>query len=128
MRSRRGGVNFSGKGLMALVLVAAGAAYIYLPMYWDYWAMRKITKDVGEEWRRSKKLQWSKDMLKRAMVEKEVSMDVDDRACDFIERKKSLQIECDWVGKKFIPFIEKTVEKDFSLTVSVESEGAIEVY
>ena len=73
MRSRRGGVNFSGKGLMALILVAAGASYVYLPMYWDYWAMRKITKDVAEEWRRSKKLQWSKDMLKRAMVEKEES-------------------------------------------------------
>ena len=128
MRTRRGGVNFSGKSLMAIILVVAVAAYIYLPMYWDYWAMRKITKDVGEEWRRSKKLQWSKDMLKRAMVDKDVSMDVGDRACDFVERKKSLRIECDWVGTKFIPFVEKTIEKEFSLTVEVESEGAIEVY
>jgi|GEM_PF-3700328 len=128
MRTRRGGVNFSGKGLMAIVLVCAGAAYIYLPMYWDYWAMRKITKDVAEEWRRSKKLQWSKEMLKRAMVEKSVSTDVEDNSCKFIETRKKLRIECEWVGTQFIPLIEKTVEKEFTLDLIVESDGAIEVY
>ena len=128
MRTKRGSVAFSGKTLLAFAIIMAGTAYIYLPMYWDYWAMRTIVRDVAEEWRRSKKVEHSKDMMIRAMKRKEVSTDVSDHACRFMERRNSLRVECGWIGTSFVPLIDKTVTRDFSLVVSVESEGAIEVY
>lgn len=128
MRTKRGSVAFSGKTLLAFAIIMAGTAYVYLPMYWDYWAMRTIVRDVVEEWKRSKRVDHAKDMMIRAMKRKEVSTDVSDYACDFLERKNSLRVECDWVGSSFVPLIDKTVTHDFSLTVSAESEGSIEIY
>lgn len=128
MRTKRGSVAFSGKTLLAFAIIMAGTAYIYLPMYWDYWAMRTIVHDVVEEWKRSKKVEHSKDMMIRAMKRKEVSTDVSDHACHFMERSNSLRVECDWQGSSFIPLIEKTVTHDFSLVVSAQSQGAIEIY
>ena len=128
MRARRGSVAFSGKTLLAFAIIMGGTAYVYLPMYWDYWAMRTIVRDVVEEWKHSKRVDHSKDMMIRAMKRKEVSTDVPNNACHFMERKNSLRVECSWVGYSFIPLIDKTVTRDFSLTVSAESEGAIEIY
>lgn len=128
MRQRRGSVAFSGKTLLAFAIILAGTAYVYLPMYWDYWAMRTIVRDVVEEWKRSKRVDHSKDMMIRAMKRKEVSTDVQNNACHFMERKSSLRVECDWTGYSVIPLIDKTVSHDFSLIVSVESEGSIEIY
>ena len=128
MRTRRGSAAFSGKTLLAFAIIMGGTAYVYLPMYWDYWAMRTIVRDVVEEWKHSKRVDHSKDMMIRAMKRKEVSTDVSDNACHFMERKNSLRVECGWVGYSFIPLVDKTVTRDFSLTVSAESEGAIEIY
>ena len=128
MRQRRGMVAFSGKTLLAFAIIMAGTAYVYLPMYWDYWAMRTIVRDVVEEWKRSKRVDHSKDMMIRAMKRKEVSEDVQNNSCHFMERTNSLRVECSWVGYSFIPLIDKTVTHDFSFTVSAESEGSIEIY
>jgi hypothetical protein len=128
MRTRRGNVAFSGKTLLSFVIILSGVSYIYLPMYWDYWAMRTIVKDAAQEWRRSKKLEWSEGMMLRDMKRKDVSTDVGDRACQFIESRNSLRVECAWTGTRFIPLVDKTIKHDFSLTLTTESEGAIEIY
>ena len=128
MRQKRGNASFSGNTLLAFALIVGGVAYVYLPMYWDYWAMRTIIKDAAQEWRRSQKLEHAQGMMLRDMKRKDVSTDVGDRACIFHDSRRSLRVECNWTGTCFIPLIEKTITHDFSLTLSTETEGAIEIY
>ena len=126
MRSRRGSIPFSGKTLLAFALVVGGFAYLYLPMYWDYWAMRTVVKDCVAEWKRTGTLH--KDMLYRDMDRKEISTDVEKSSCRFLERKKSLEVECAWMGYNIIPLFDKTIEKEFSFGITAELDGDIEFY
>ena len=128
MRLQRGNAAFSGNTLLAFAIIFGGVAYVYLPMYWDYWAMRTIVKDAAQEWRRSLKVEHAQGMMLRDMKRKDVSTDVGDRSCLFHDGRKSLRIECEWTGTRFIPVIEKTITHDFSFTLSAETEGAIEIY
>ena len=126
MRQRRGNVAFSGKTLLAFALVTGGVAYLYLPMYWDYWAMRTVVKDCAAEWKRTGTLY--KDMLYRDMERKEISSDVGRNSCRFIERRKTLDITCSWTGFNVVPLLDKTITKDFSFQVSAEVDGDIVIH
>ena len=128
MRGRRGNSNFSGTTLVAIVLIVGAVAYLYLPMYWDYLSMRSIAKESAVEWRRSGNLKWAKDMMVRDMERKSVSTDVGDNDCKFNATKKTLEIGCSWTGTAEVPLIDKTLTRDFSLTVSVDADGEIELW
>ena len=125
MRMRRGNVAFSGKTLLAFALVVGGIAYVYLPMYWDYWAMRSIVKECAMEWKRSGN--FYEDMIIRDMKRKEVSSDVDERACSHRARKDSLFVECFWTGVRYVPLLDKPITKEFRFSLSAELNGAVEL-
>ena len=128
MRSQRGSTAFSGKTLLAFAIIIGGAAYVYLPMYWDYWAMKTIVRDAAQEWRRSLNVDHARGMMLRDMKRKEISTDVKDRSCVFFDSKKTLRVECEWTGSRLIPLIDKIVTQEFSFTLSTETEGKIEFY
>ena len=125
MRNRRGSVAFSGKTLLAFALVVGGIAYVYLPMYWDYWAMRSIIKEGAVEWKRSGT--FYEDMIARDMERKDVSSDVGKHACSHRARKSELFVACSWTGVRFVPLLEKPITKNLYFSLSAESNGAIEL-
>ena len=130
MRSNRGNSSFSGTTLLAIVVVVGAVAYLYLPMYWDYWNMRSIVKESAVEWRRAGKrnLKQAKEMMVRDMERKGVSTDVGDHDCQYSGGKDTLSIRCSWTGTTVVPLIEKTLTQDFTIDVSVGNDGEIELW
>ena len=130
MRSNRGNSSFSGTTLLAIVVIVGAFVYLYLPMYWDYWNMRSIVKESAVEWRRAGKrnLKQAKEMMVRDMERKEVSTDVGDHDCQYSGGGKTLSIRCSWTGTSVVPLIDKTLTRDFTVDVSVDSDGEIELW
>ncbi|MEC7983775.1 MAG: hypothetical protein VX278_01345 [Myxococcota bacterium] len=128
MRSNRGNSSFSGTTLLAIVLIIGAIAYLYLPMYWDYWSMRSIVRESAVEWRRNSNVnaRQAKEMMVRDMERKNISTDVGDNDCRYRESRKTLSVSCSWTGTSNVPLIDHTLTQDFTVDLTVDANGEIE--
>lgn len=123
---RRG--RSSPLGMVVLVGLIIGGFFLYLygPMYWDYYNVKEISRQVAIEWKQNQDLTWAKQSLIGDLKKKKVSYDVEDKSCRLRMVSQRFEINCEWTAYAEYPLIKKTIEKTFTLHTEVKLDGEIE--
>ena len=87
------------------IVVFSIFATIYLvgPSQWDAFQMRDILKDVGWKWKETYNVSVAKQELSVGMRSKNISLDIDEKDCVFVDTKNYLRVECEWEAYIFVP-------------------------
>ena len=126
MRTRRGRSSPLGMTVLVGLLIGGFMIYLYGPMYWDYYNVKQICKQVALEWKQNYDLTWAKQSFVADLKKKNVSYDVDDKDCRFRMVNNRFEINCEWIAYSEYPLINKEIKKTFTLHTETTAESEVE--
>ena len=102
---RRGDAPIGAVSAIGLVVIAA-AAYIgfaLAPVWFDYLAVKEICRTVVLDWVNHDSLAQAKARFNAELKRKNVSTDIEERHCNFVDRSGAWEVDCSWVQVAYYP-------------------------
>ena len=141
-RYRRGRISFYTILGIAILVVGGGWGVTFAPMYWDYYNMKQIAKDVALDWRQNggvskADIARTEERLRVEMGYKNLTDMFNEKSCKVRASKVSLErsIDCVWQVYTSYPIIDHEVAREFIVTVIIdrnddiiESSDVIDLY
>ena len=141
MRYRRGKISFYTILGIGLLVGGSGFGYTFAPMYWDYYNMKQVVREVALEWRHGGEYKDAiprmKEQLRIKMGQKNLLdlLDAENQKplseCKFTSKPKppaERTIYCEWEVNTAYPLIGTEVDRLFQVEVVVETSGDIAEY
>jgi hypothetical protein len=119
-RHRQGRTTIIG-GLVIFLLFAI--IHFVGPSQWDAFQMKDILKDVGWKWKESYDISLAKQELGVGMRNKNISLDIEEKDCIFVETQTYLRVECEWDAYIYIPVLDKEYVRYFFMEMYMDRDG-----
>ena len=107
------------------VVAFAVFATIYLvgPSQWDAFQMRDVLRDVGWKWKETYSASAAKQELSVGMRSKNISLDIEEKDCIFVDTQNYLRVECEWDAYIYVPVLDKEYVRSFSMEMYMDRDG-----
>lgn len=127
-RRRRKGRSSLGSTLWLLVLAALiGAAYLYVPKWWDSQKIKEIARLVVTEWHLSENREVAQERLKRELKENAIPYYIPDDACVFkVSPEGNKQVVCSWNADIDVPGIDYIYAQSYAFTTEIDRRGKVQ--
>ena len=119
-RHRQGKTSFVG-GLVVFLIFSV--IYLVGPSQWDAFQMKDVLKDVGWKWQETLDVNLAKQELGVGMRGKNISLDIEEKDCIFVDTQAYLRVECEWNAYIVIPLLDKEYVRPFFMEMYVERDG-----
>ena len=119
-RQRQGKTTILG-GLFVFSIFAV--IYLIGPSQWDAFQMRDILKDVGWKWKETLDVSLAKQELGVGMRSKNISLDIEEKDCIFVDTQAYLRVECEWNAYIQVPVLDKEYIRYFFMEMYIERDG-----
>lgn len=105
-RARHGGAApIGGVAAVGLLVMVIGAylGYTFMPVWFDYLAMKEITRTVVQDWSNHEQEQQARNRLNAEFKRKNISLDVQEKHCVFTDKKGGYEVDCAWKQYVYYP-------------------------
>jgi hypothetical protein len=123
LRSRRNQQGYTMIIGMIAVFIIFAAIYLVGPSQWDAFQMRDILRDVGWKWKESFDVSGAKQELGVGMRSKNISLDIQEKDCIFVDTQNYLRVECEWDSYIYVPVLDKEYVRSFFMEMYIERDG-----
>ena len=110
--------------IMGIIIFTVFATiYLVGPSQWDAFQMRDILRDVGWKWKETYSASAAKQELSVGMRSKNISLDIEEKDCIFVDTQNYLRVECEWDAYIYVPVLDKEYVRYFSMEMYMDRDG-----